>query len=63
MCKSMCGSPEYSKQGCSGAALLREARAASALDHPKVPINAETVHLKFDFSGYATYQDLTAVVI
>ena len=33
MCKSMCGSPEYSKQGFSGAALLREARAASALDH------------------------------
>jgi len=39
MCNSMRGSPEYSKQGCSGAALLREAPAASALDHPKVPIN------------------------
>jgi len=37
----MCGSPEYSKQGFSGAALLREARAASALDHPKVPRSDE----------------------
>ena len=41
MCNSMRGSPEYSKQGCSGAALLREARAASALDHPKVPRSDE----------------------
>ncbi len=47
----MCGSPEYSKQGCSGTALLREARAASALDHPKVP-NAVTGKVKYWEQSY-----------